>query len=97
MYKIEFLPVAKEDIDNIIYYISYKLKNLTASRKLRDLLINSLDYIIEFPYGNPIYKPPSTLKYEYRSTRVKNFLLFYTINEDKKQLLLSEYYIKKWT
>ena len=97
MYKIEFLPVAKEDIDNIIYYISHKLKNLTASRKLRDLLINSLDYIVEFPYGNPIYKPPSTLKYEYRSTRVKNFLLFYTINEDKKKLLLSEYYIKKWT
>ena len=93
-YKIEFLPVAKEDIDNIIYYISHKLKNLTASRKLRDLLINSLDYIVEFPYGNPIYKPPSTLKYEYRSTRVKNFLLFYTINEDKKITIVRILYQK---
>lgn len=26
MYKIEFLPIAKEDIDNTIYYISYNLK-----------------------------------------------------------------------
>lgn len=29
MYKLEFLPIAKEDIDNIIYYISHNLKNIT--------------------------------------------------------------------
>lgn len=46
MYKIEFLPIAKEDIDNTIYYISYNLKNVPASRKLRDLIIKSLDDII---------------------------------------------------
>ncbi len=42
MYKIKFLPIAKEDIDNIIYYISHHLKNITASRKLRDLFMSSL-------------------------------------------------------
>ena len=44
MYKIEFLPIAKKDIDDIIYYISYNLKNITASRKLRDLFL-SIMYI----------------------------------------------------
>ncbi len=36
MYKIEVLPVAKKDIDDIIFYISHNLKNITASKKLRD-------------------------------------------------------------
>ena len=42
MYEINFLPIAKEDIDHIIYYISYNLKNITAVRKLRDLFMNHL-------------------------------------------------------
>ena len=88
MYKIEFLPIAKKDIDDIIYYIFYNLKNITASRKLRDLFISSLDYIVEFPYGNSVYKIKRALKYEYRSYRVKNFLMFYTINEDKKLITI---------
>ena len=35
MYKIEFLPLAKKDIDDIIYYISHNLKNITASKKIK--------------------------------------------------------------
>lgn len=88
MYKIEFLPIAKEDMDNIIYYISYNLKNITASKNLRDLFIKSLNYIIEFPYSNSIYKPLRNLSYEYRIYKTKNFLMFYTINEDKKLITI---------
>lgn len=89
MYKQEFFTYRKKkDIDNIIYYISYNLKNLTAARKLRDLFMKSLDYITEFPYGSQIYKPLGTLKYEYRSYRVKNFLMFYTINKEEKLITI---------
>ena len=86
MYRIEFLPIVKKDIDNIIYYISHNLKNITASKKIRDLFLNSFDNILEFPYGSSVYKPLSTLKNEYRSYKVKNFLIFYTIN-DRKNLI----------
>lgn len=34
VYKLEILPTAKKDIDDIIYYISNKLRNKTASIKL---------------------------------------------------------------
>lgn len=30
MYELQFLPIAKQDIDDIIYYISHNLKNITA-------------------------------------------------------------------
>ena len=88
MYKIEFLPIAKRDIDDIIYYISHNLKNITASKKLRDLFMRSLDNIIEFPYGCSVYQSVGTLKYEYRSYRVKNFLMFYIVDEKKKLITI---------
>lgn len=88
MYKIEFLPLAKKDIDDIIYYISHNLKNITASKKLRDLFMQSLDNIIEFPYGSSIYQSVGTLKYEYRSYRVKNCLMFYMVNEKQKLITI---------
>ena len=88
MYKIEFLPLAKKDIDDIIYYISHNLKNITASKKLRDLFMQSLDNIIEFPYGSSRYQSVGTLKYEYRSYRVKNFLMFYIVNEKQKLITI---------
>ncbi len=84
MYKLEFLPIAKKDVDNIIYYISNNLKNITAARKLRDLFVDSIDKILEFPYDNPIYQQVNFLKNEYRSFKVKNFLMFYTINEQDR-------------
>ncbi len=86
MYKIEFLPIAKTDMDNIVYYISHKLKNITASNKIRDLFMSSFDKILEFPYGCSVYKPSKALTNEYRIYKVKNFLIFYTIN-DKENLI----------
>ena len=93
MYRIEFLPIAKKDIEDIIYYISYDLKNITAAKKLRDLFMSGIDNILEFPYGNAVYKPIGVLKNEYRSYKIKNFLMFYTINEKEK---LIKQYEKKY-
>jgi len=88
MYRIEFLPIAKKDIDDIIYYISHNLKNITASKKLRDLFWNALTNILEFPYGSSVYHSIAVLKHEYRSYRVKNFLMFYMINEEEKVITI---------
>ena len=84
MYKVEILPIAIEDFDNIIHYVTYNLKNITAAKKLRDLFIKSFDYILKFPYGCAIYKSKKVLKYEYRTYKVKNYIMFYVIDEEKK-------------
>ena len=34
MYKLEILPIAKKDMDDIIYYISHNLNNITAFQKI---------------------------------------------------------------
>lgn len=84
MYRLEFLPIAKKDMDDIIYYISNNLKNSTAAINLSKCFINSARSILEFPYSSSEYSSTSKLKNVYRSVKVKNFLMFYTINENDK-------------
>lgn len=55
---------------------------------MKDLFMSSFDNILQFPYGYSVYQSIGTLKYEYRSYRVKNFLMFYTINEKQKLITI---------
>lgn len=57
--------------------------------------MSSLDNIAEFPYGFSVYKPITKLKNEYRSYRVKNFLMFYTINKDGNLITIVRVLYKK--
>lgn len=95
MYKIEFLPIAKKDIDQIIYYVSHNIKNKTSAEKLMDLFINSLDKIVLFPYGLPLYKSLGVLKNDYRCYKVKSFIMFYTINEKEKIITIARVLYQK--
>ena len=84
MYKLEFLPIAKKDIEDIIYYITNNLNNRTATINLSKDFIKGANNILDFPYGLSEYKPKHNLKNVYRSLKIKNFLMFYTINEKDK-------------
>lgn len=81
MYRLEFLPIAKEDIDEIIFYVSNNLKNKSAARKLANSFIKCANDILKFPYGISVFKQSRKLDNEYRCFKVNNFLMFYTINE----------------
>ena len=73
MYKLEFLPIAKRDMDDIIYYISNTLNNKKAASALAQSFINSANSILNFPYGSSACHLGS-LKYEYNSANsILNF------------------------
>ena len=95
MYKLEFLPIAKKDIEDIVQYISHNLKNPIAAKKLSNNFIVATNSILEFPYGYPIYNLFENLKNEYRSIKVKNFLMFYTIDEEKKTITIARILYQK--
>ena len=88
MYKLEFLSIAKQDMNNIIYYISNKLNNKQAALSLAEEFIESANNILKFLYGVPEYLPVKKLKYIYRKIKIKNFYMFYTINEDSKTITI---------
>ena len=95
MYKLEILPIAIEDFENIIHYISYNLSNVSAAKKQRDLFLKNLDNIIKFPYGCDVYKTEKTLTLKYRAYKVKNYLIFYTIDENEKIVTIVRVLYKK--
>ena len=84
MYKLEFLPIARQDAADIVRYISHDLCNTPAAEKLAVELIKASDGIPKFPYANAAYTPIKPLKHEYRKLLVQNYIIFYWIDEKEK-------------
>ena len=84
MYKLEYLPVARRDMIEIVRYISQELQNPTAADKLAMELIEAGDSIPKFPYANPAFIPIRPLKHEYRKLLVQNYFMFFWVDEVKK-------------
>ena len=80
-YKIVFSKTALKDIDNIINYIYYKLNNKVAALKLLNSFISSKKYIVIFPKANRY----NDIYYKYR---IKNYYMFYKLDEIKKEIII---------
>ena len=73
MYKLEYLPVARKDMIEIVRYISRELQNPDAAES-----------VLTFPYAAPAYQPIRSLKHEYRKILVQNYLMFYWVDEEER-------------
>lgn len=89
MYNLEFLPSAREDMVEIVGYISKELHNPAAAERLAGLLVEAAERAAQFPYANPAYFPVRPLKREYRKIAVENYPMFYWVDEEKKQITLA--------
>jgi mRNA-degrading endonuclease RelE of RelBE toxin-antitoxin system len=47
-------------------------------------LIAAADKLKVFPYANAVYLPLRALRYEYRKALVRNYVMFYCVDEGKK-------------
>ena len=89
MYKLEYLPIALNDMVDIVRYISNELKNPIAADKIANEFVNSAEALIDFPYSNPVYHPIRPLNKEYRKLLVKNFIIFYYVDETEKIITIA--------
>lgn len=85
MYKLEYLPSALEDMIEIVRYISVELGNPTAAENLADKMIKSTEHLEEMPYINPVYYPIRPLSREYRKLLIKNYIMFYWVEEEPEK------------
>ena len=84
MYKLEYLPVARKDMIEIVRYISRELQNPDAADRLAVELVNAAESVLTFPYAAPAYQPIRSLKHEYRKILVQNYLMFYWVDEEER-------------
>jgi len=89
MYKLEFLPVARQDITDIARYISHELSNPTAAETLANEMIEAAERLADFPYISAVHQAIKPLKNEYRKLIVKNYIMFYWIDEKGKRVIVA--------
>jgi plasmid stabilization system protein ParE len=80
-YEITYLPLALADLEELFHYIVTKLEAPQAARNLRAEIDAAVRNLIQFPYAHTLYRSQKPLKKEYRKLRVKNFYLFYVVEE----------------
>ena len=83
MYNASYLPISKKDIQDISFYISDTLNAPGAALDLVDALDKAVSLLEQFPYTHRVYKSPEPLEYEYRVMFVKNYAVFYVVDEDR--------------
>jgi Plasmid stabilization system protein len=89
MYKIEYLPVARQDMVETVNYISRELQNPVAAERLAIKMIEAIDGLVTFPYVNPLHYPIRPLEQEYRKLFIQNYIVFYWIDEEKKTIIIA--------
>ena len=89
MYSLEYLPAAKQDMTDIARYIGRELANPAAAEKLAVEMTEAADRLVDFPYACPAYHPIRPLKQEYRRLLVRNYILFYYVDEARKRVTVA--------
>lgn len=82
-YKVEYLPLFYKDLNKIIDYIVNKLQNKIAANNLLDEIEDEILKRSNNPEGYEKYNSIKNRKNIYYRIYVKNFIIFYTLKNDK--------------
>lgn len=86
-YTIKYLPSFDKEFNQILYYITYILKNKIAAEKL----LNSVnDFIIKRsinPKNFEIYRSNKKRKYNFYKIHIKSFTIFYTVRNNSMEIV----------
>ncbi|WEV63990.1 type II toxin-antitoxin system RelE/ParE family toxin [Bifidobacterium sp. ESL0732] len=88
-YKVEILPSALRDVEQIVTYIAKSLENRSAALRYADNFYTTFEDLAQLPYSRPLYGAPGTLIHEYRRESVGNYEIFYWIEEAPRQVTVA--------
>ncbi len=83
-YKIEYLPIAEEDLSNIIHYIM--LDNPDAALSMADKLDQSISVLELFPNSGTVPDDVRLKALDYRMLVVDPYLVFYVVLNDTVEI-----------
>lgn len=93
LYKVVFTKDAKQELNNIFYYISNNLYQKETSKKLM-LRIEDVVQNLKFnPKIYPIIRNYSNLTY--RKIAVENYIILYSIYEERNMIYIVHIYNSK--
>ena len=89
MYNVEYLPLARQDMVEIVTYIARELNNPAAANHIAEQLIQAGDGLRDFPYAAPAYQPLRPLKHEYRKLLLESYMMLYWVTEEEKRVTIA--------
>lgn len=85
-YKIEYLPKAVDDLESIVHYIVNSLNSPQSTNSFIELLNEKILKLESYPQFYKIYEPYKKLNFVYRKIIVKNYIVFYTIVDNRIEI-----------
>ena len=89
MYNVEYLPLAVQDMVEIVVYITQELNNPAAAEHIAEQLTKAGESLQNFSYAQPAYTPLRPLKHEYRKLLVENYMMLYWVTETEKRVTIA--------
>lgn len=78
-YELRFLPLFEEDLNEIVDYITYRLKNPSAAENLITAVEQAILERLPFAESFEQYPSKKERRYPYYRIQVKNFTVFYVV------------------
>lgn len=84
MYKVVYLPTARKQLEDAVAYIVFDLCAPDTAMNFADEVDESVRNLMEMPYRFPIYHTLYAMKHEIRFFPIKNYNVYYVIDENTK-------------
>ena len=78
-YELQFLPLFEDDLNEIVDYITYRLRNPLAAERLIDEVEKAIHERLSCAESFEPYRSNRERKHSYYCIPVKNFTIFYVV------------------
>jgi plasmid stabilization system protein ParE len=86
MYFLNPSKIIQADLDSAHKYIKERLESPRAADNLIEGAMRIMNYICETPYSRSLVQDTYLASLGIRSIKVKNYVLFYNVEEDKNKV-----------
>lgn len=81
-YEIKYLPTFISQFNNILYYITYELKNKIAADNFYNEVVKQIEIRSEIPESYEVFKTIKNGEVKYYKINVKNYTIFYVVKNN---------------
>ena len=81
-YKIKYLPTFMSQFNNILYYITYELKNKIAADSLYNEVVKQIEIRSQAPESYEVFKKIENGNIKYYKINIKKYTIFYSVKDN---------------
>lgn len=85
-YEIRYLPTFISQLNNILYYITYELKNKIAADNFYNEVVKQIEIRSNAPEAYEVFKTIKNEKVKYYKINVKNYTIFYVVKDNVMEI-----------